>query len=225
MLIRTTCANAPTPLQRRETDRVEPSEEKTDKIHVCKDENTEFCGVMTHNNSLQIHDLHFKPLISEETLKARIRELGQELSKGFGDKNPLFISILSGAFVFASDLIRTFEGHCEIGFVKLASYTGTRSSGDVQTVMGLDKELRDRHLIVVEDIVDTGRTLHFFLDHLRAQSPASVTVVTFLRKPEAIKFPVQVDWVGFDIEDKFVVGYGLDYDGLGRNLPEVWEPV
>ena len=178
---------------------------------------------MAHSERLQIHDLFFQPLISEETLQARIRELGEEVTRHYGDKKPLFISILSGAFVFASDLIRAFDGPCEIGFVKLASYSGTRSSGDVQTVMGLDKELRDRHLIVVEDIVDTGRTLHFFLDHLRAQSPASVSVVTFLRKPEAMQFPVKVDWVGFDIEDKFVVGYGLDYDGLGRNLPAVWQ--
>jgi hypoxanthine phosphoribosyltransferase len=163
------------------------------------------------------------PLITEEAIQDRVRALGQELTDRYRGKNPLFISILSGAFVFASDLIRAFDSHCEIGFVKLASYSGTRSSGDVQTVMGLDKDLKDRHLVVVEDIVDTGRTLHFFLEHLRAQSPASVSVVTFLRKPDAALFPVPVDQVGFDIEDKFVVGYGLDYDGLGRNLSGIWQ--
>jgi hypoxanthine phosphoribosyltransferase len=124
--------------------------------------------------------------------------------------------------MFASDLIRAFDSHCEIGFVKLKSYEGTRSSGDVQTVMGLDKTLKGRHLVVVEDIVDTGRTLHFFLNYLREQEPASITTVTFLRKPEAAQFPVQVDFVGYDIDDRFVVGYGLDYDGLGRNIAGVW---
>jgi hypoxanthine phosphoribosyltransferase len=139
--------------------------------------------------------------------------------------NPLFISILSGAFVFASDLIRAFDGDCEIGFVKLSSYKGTRSSGDVQTVMGLEKDLQGRHIVVVEDIVDTGRTLHFFHHHLQEQGPASITTVAFLRKPLAIEFPVPVEHIGFDIEDKFVVGYGLDYDGLGRNLPGVYQLI
>ncbi|MFN0215793.1 MAG: hypoxanthine phosphoribosyltransferase [Saprospiraceae bacterium] len=178
---------------------------------------------MQISNIINIHELNFVPLISEEEVQARVRVLGQDLTERFRGKNPLFISVLSGAFVFASDLIRAFDSHCEIGFVKLASYSGTRSSGDVQTVMGLDKELRDRHLVVVEDILDTGRTLHFFLEHLRSQQPASIFTVTFLRKPEAVQFPVSVDLVGFDIEDKFVVGYGLDYDGLGRNLAGVWQ--
>lgn len=183
---------------------------------------TEICTIMSQKDIFQIHDLSFVPLISEDEIRERVSVLGQELTHRLAGKNPLFISILSGAFVFASDLIRAFDSHCEIGFVKLKSYEGTQSSGDVQTVMGLDKSLKDRHLVVVEDIVDTGRTLHFFLDHLRAQEPASITTVTFLRKPEAAIFPVQVDLVGYDIADRFVVGYGLDYDGLGRNLAGVW---
>ncbi|MEO6759983.1 MAG: hypoxanthine phosphoribosyltransferase, partial [Saprospiraceae bacterium] len=151
-----------------------------------------------------------------------VRALGAAISQTHGDKNPLFISILSGAFVFAADLIRAFDGACEVGFVKLSSYSGTRSTGDVQTVMGLEKDLRGRHIVVVEDIVDTGRTLHFFLDHLRQQSPASICTVAFLRKPDAAQFPVPVEHVGFEIEDRFVVGYGLDYEGQGRNLPGVF---
>ncbi len=172
---------------------------------------------------VQLHDLLFVTLLREEQVEERVQEIGAELTQAYRGKKPLFISILSGAFVFAADLIRTFGGDCEIGFVKLASYSGTRSSGDVQTVMGLEKDLRGRHLIVVEDIVDTGRTLHFFLNHLRAQEPASICTVTFLRKPEAAEFPVPVDHVGFDIDDRFVVGYGLDYDGLGRNLPGIYQ--
>lgn len=175
------------------------------------------------NDHVQLHDLMFEPLFPESRVQARVRELGAELTRRYRDKNPLFISILSGAFVFASDLMRAFDGNCEVGFVKLKSYTGTRSSGDVQTVMGLEKDLKDRHLIVVEDIVDTGRTLHFFLDHLWQQQPASVCTVTFLRKPDALQFPIQVDYTGFDIENRFVVGYGLDYENLGRNLPGVYQ--
>lgn len=175
------------------------------------------------SDHIQLHDLLFVPLFSEAKVRERVRELGAALSQQYHGKTPLFISILSGAFVFASDLMRSFDGHCEVGFVKLSSYTGTQSSGRVQTVMGLEKDLKDRHLIVVEDIVDTGRTLHFFIDHLRSQQPASICTVTFLRKPEALAFPVQVDHVGFDIENRFVVGYGLDYEGLGRNLPGVYQ--
>jgi hypoxanthine phosphoribosyltransferase len=174
---------------------------------------------------VKIHDLTFAPLFSEQEVQTRVRELGAALTERLGGSNPLFISILSGAFVFASDLIRAFKGDCEVGFVKLSSYKGTQSTGAIQTVMGLEKELAGRHVVVVEDIVDTGRTLHFFLEQLRLQNPASICTTAFLRKPEAAAFPVQVDFVGFDIEDKFVVGYGLDYEGLGRNLPGVYQLV
>lgn len=182
---------------------------------------------MTSNPNDQVHirDLSFQLLFSETMVQERVQALGVALTESHAGLNPLFISILSGAFVFASDLIRAFDGDCEIGFVKLSSYKGTRSSGDVQTVMGLEKDLQGRHIVVVEDIVDTGRTLHFFHHHLQEQGPASITTVAFLRKPLAIEFPVPVEHIGFDIEDKFVVGYGLDYDGLGRNLPGVYQLI
>lgn len=172
--------------------------------------------------SVSIHDLAFTPLLSEQQVQNRVRELGEALTERYGGQNPLFISILSGAFVFAADLIRAFKSNCEVGFVKLSSYRGTQSTGAIQTVMGLEKEIAGRHLIVVEDIIDTGRTLHFFLDQLRRQNPASICTVAFLRKPDAVEFPVEVDFVGFDIENKFVVGYGLDYESLGRNLPGIY---
>lgn len=180
---------------------------------------------MQSAETVKIHDLTFAPLFSEQDVQARVHELGAALTECFGEKKPLFISILSGAFVLASDLIRAFKSDCEVGFVKLSSYKGTQSSGAIQTVMGLEKELAGRHVIVVEDIVDTGRTLHFFLEQLQMQNPASICTVAFLRKPDAAAFPVQVDFVGFDIENKFVVGYGLDYEGLGRNLPGVYQLV
>lgn len=161
-------------------------------------------------------------MIVEATLQSRIAEMGAALNASLKGKNPLFISVLNGAFVFAADLIRHFEGDCEIAFVRLASYSGTQSSGQVKTVVGLDHKLKDRHLVVVEDIVDTGRTLHYFLEELRAQEPASIQTVALLRKPDALQFDLPVEQVGFDIGDRFVVGYGLDYNGLGRNLPEIY---
>ena len=175
------------------------------------------------SSQVRLHDLTFEPLIDEAVIQARVKELGAALKERYAGKTPLFISILSGAFVFASDLIRAYDDDCEVGFVKLASYTGTRSSGDVQTVMGLEKDLKNRHLVVVEDILDTGRTLHFFLQYLSEKEPASVCTVAFLRKPEAAVFPIEVDMVGFDIEDRFVVGYGLDYEQIGRNLPAIYQ--
>jgi hypoxanthine phosphoribosyltransferase len=178
----------------------------------------------SEQNLIHIRDLSFGPLFSPEQVQERVQALGAALEERYNGQQPLFISILSGAFVFAADLIRAFPGACEISFVKLASYHGgTRSSGDVQTVMGLQgQELRGRHLIVVEDIIDSGRTLHFFINYLREQEPASICTVAFLRKPDAAEFKVDVDLVGFDIATRFVVGYGLDYDGLGRNLPGIY---
>lgn len=172
--------------------------------------------------SIQIHDLHFVPLIPEDVVQARVTALGKVLHEKYAGQKPLFISVLNGAFMFAADLVRAFDGACEVSFVKIASYVGTRSSGDVQTHMGLNIDIAGRHLIVVEDIVDTGRTLHFFMEQLKAQNPASIAIAACLRKPDAMEYPLQVDYVGFDIENKFVVGYGLDYDGVGRNLRGIW---
>ena len=172
---------------------------------------------------IQLHDLLFVTLYTEKQVQQRVQELGAALTKQYKNKKPLFVSILSGAFVFAADLMRAFDGNCTVGFVKLASYSGTQSTGQVQTVMGLENDLKGRHIIVVEDIVDSGRTLHYFLEHLREQKPASICTVALLRKPDAIKFPIEVEYAGFDIDDRFVVGYGLDYEGLGRNLPGVYQ--
>lgn len=171
---------------------------------------------------VRLHDKHFVPLIGQEKIQQRVRELGIELNARFAGKTPLFIGILNGAFVFAADLVRTFDGACEISFVKLSSYRGLRSAGDVRQVLGLETPVEGRHVVLVEDILDTGRTLHFLANDLLAQGPATISIAAFLRKPTAAQFPVQADLIGFDIEDRFVVGYGLDYDGLGRNLPAIY---
>ena len=171
---------------------------------------------------VRLHDNTFVPLIGQEKIQQRVRELGAELNARFADKNPLFIGILNGAFIFAADLVRTFAGPCEISFVKLSSYSGLQSVGDVRQVLGLETRVEGRHVVLIEDILDTGRTLHFLVNDLVAQGPATVSIAAFLRKPAAAQFPVQADLIGFDIEDRFVVGYGLDYDGLGRNLPAIY---
>lgn len=172
--------------------------------------------------SIQLHDLRFRPMLSEAVIQSRVAELGAILSRDYGNRCPIFISVLSGSFVFTSDLIRAFTGDCEIKFIKLASYQGTESSGEVRTVMGLGGSIKGRDVIVVEDIVDTGRTFHYFLQQLEAEAPASIRTVSFLVKPDALQYDVQLDIKGFEIEDKFVVGYGLDYDELGRNLAALY---
>lgn len=172
---------------------------------------------------VQLHDLKFRPMISAAKIKRRIREIGSALSQDFEGKKPVFIPILNGAFMFAADLVREFRGDCELAFVQLKSYAGTGSTGEVRVVLDIERaKIEGRHLILVEDILDSGRTLHHFLQHLAAQNPASISTVVLLRKPAAVQFPIEVRQLGFDIENKFVVGYGLDYDDLGRNLPSIF---
>lgn len=171
--------------------------------------------------SMQINDLSFQPLLSTNEIQLRIQAISSELSTQYHNKCPLFICILNGAFMFASDLTRSFSGPCEITFVKLASYMGVASTGSVQTVIGLDDPIEGRHVIIVEDIVDSGRTLHHFIELLKSKNPSSICTVSLLLKPEALQFPVTLDYIGFEIPNDFVVGYGLDYNGLGRNLPNL----
>jgi hypoxanthine phosphoribosyltransferase len=173
---------------------------------------------------IRIHDKTFKPFLSEAILQKRIKEMSQEIDLHYvGLPPPLFIAILNGSFIFAADLMRACTMACEISFVKLQSYEGTDSTGTVQTMIGLAADVVGRDLIIVEDIVDTGRTLSVFLAQIRTQNPKSVTVATLLLKPDALTVPFKPDFCGFVIPNKFVVGYGLDYDGLGRNIPEIYQ--
>lgn len=174
---------------------------------------------------IKVHDKTFEPYIDAATITARIQELASEINKDYADKRPLFIAILNGAFMFASDLFKEVTIDAEICFIKLASYKGTKSTGNVITSIGLDEPLKDRHVIVLEDIVDTGKTLYEFLPQLQNQQPASLKIAALLHKPEALKFPVKVDYLGFSIPNRFVLGYGLDYDGLGRNIKEIYQLV
>ena len=173
--------------------------------------------------TLRIHDKTFRPYISEEAIREKVKELAVSLNKDYEDKKPIFIAILNGAFIFAADLFKSLTIDAEISFIKLASYKGMKSSGQVITAIGLDIELFNRHVVILEDIVDTGKTLHEFLPQLWHQQPASLKIVALLHKPEAKVFPLNVDYTGFEIPDKFVVGYGLDFNGLGRNTAAIYQ--
>ena len=172
---------------------------------------------------IKLHDKEFDIYLSEETIQQKVRDLAAAINKDYADKHPLFIAILNGSFMFAADLFKHLTIPAEISFIKLASYKGMKSSGQVITAIGLDVELHGRDVIIVEDIVDTGKTLHNFLPKLQHHQPASLRIASLLHKPEATQFPLDIAYTGFVIPDKFVVGYGLDYDGLGRNLKEIYQ--
>lgn len=174
---------------------------------------------------IKVHDKSFDTYLSEEIIQSRIKEMAAEISRDYAGKRPLFIAILNGSFMFAADLFKHLSINAEICFIKLASYKGMKSSGNVVTSIGLEDDLFGKDVVIVEDIVDTGKTLHNFLPKLLHQQPKSLKIASLLHKPEATEYPLQLDYIGFDIPNKFVVGYGLDYDGLGRNLKEIYQLV
>ena len=172
---------------------------------------------------IKVHDKDFIPYIGSAEIKQQISKLADQINADYKGKRPLFIAILNGAFMFASDLFKELSIEAEICFIKLASYKGTKSTGNVITSIGLDIPLTDRHVVIIEDIVDTGKTLNEFLPQLLIQQPASLKIAALLHKPEALKYPLAIDYLGFSVPDKFLLGYGLDYDGLGRNLGEIYK--
>ena len=174
---------------------------------------------------IKVHDKLFAPYITSEEIQTRVSFIAEQLNADYAGKLPLFIAILNGSFIFASDLFKKLHIEAEICFIKLASYKGSKSTGHVVTAIGLDNDLYGRDVVIVEDIVDTGKTLTEFLPQLRHQQPSSLKIVSLLHKAEATLYPVPIDYLGFTIPDKFVVGYGLDYDGLGRNIPEIYKLV
>lgn len=176
-------------------------------------------------NHIRVRDKNFEPYIHAADIDREIRRLAAELSRDYAGKTPLFIAILNGSFMFASDLFKQLDFPAEICFVKLASYKGTKSTGHVITSIGLDEPVYDREVVVLEDIVDTGKTLSQFLPQLEQQQPRSLKLCSLLHKAEATVYPVQIHYLGFTIPDRFVVGYGLDYDGLGRNLGQIYQLV
>lgn len=174
---------------------------------------------------ITVNDRQFEPYLTVPQIDEQIKRLGAQINKDYEGKRPLFIAILNGSFMFASDLFKEISIDAEICFIKLASYKGTRSTGHVVTSIGLDASLKDRHVIVLEDIVDTGKTLSEFLPQLKDHHPASLKIAALLHKPDALVHPLEIDYIGFSVPNKFLLGFGLDYDGLGRNLKEIYQLV
>lgn len=172
---------------------------------------------------IKVHDKEFIPYLTAAEIQEKITALAEQLKKDYDGKKPLFIAILNGSFMFASDLFKALDIEAEICFIKLASYKGTKSTGQVITAIGLDMDITNRHVIILEDIIDTGKTLHSFLPQLHNQQPTSLKVAVLLDKPEPRKFDVPVDYACFTIPNRFVLGFGLDYDGFGRNIKEIYQ--
>jgi hypoxanthine phosphoribosyltransferase len=172
---------------------------------------------------MKIKDRTFQQFINKSKIQQKVRTLADQLNTDYGDKIPLFLPILNGSFIFASDLIKQMEMSCKVSFVKVSSYAGTTSTGQLKTLIGLEESLFNQDILIVEDIVDTGLTLQKIVDELKSLGTRSVEVVALLRKAPAREKGIPVKYVGFEIENEFVVGYGLDYDGLGRNLKDIYK--
>lgn len=171
--------------------------------------------------SIKLHDKEFELFISEAEVNAAIDALAATLRSAYDGKCPLFLGVLNGAFFFAAELLKRLDIECEITFVKVASYRGTRSTGTVSELIGLSERLEGRHIVVLEDIVDTGHTIRHILDSVSEHHPASVSVAALLFKPDAYEQDIPIEHVALRIPNAFVVGSGLDHDGLGRNLPGI----
>jgi hypoxanthine phosphoribosyltransferase len=170
-----------------------------------------------------LHQKTFEPFITHETLQAHIAEMAQAINTDYEGQEVHFISILNGAFMFSADLVKNIHLPCYIHFLKVRSYEGTQSTGVISSIIGLTEPLHNKHVIILEDIVDTGATMQHVYKQVAHMQPASIKVAALLLKPDAYKGETKIDYLCFSIPNKFVVGYGLDYDGLGRNLKDIYQ--
>lgn len=174
-------------------------------------------------NKIQIEDREFEILIENDNINKRTRLIGIQINLDYENRSPVFIGVLNGSFMFMGDLLKEISISCEVAFIKVSSYSGTGTSGKIKEIFGLPENLHNRDVLVVEDIVDTGLTLSHILRELDKQKPASVKICSLLLKPAALKEPLEeLEYVGFELANDFVVGYGLDYNGLGRNLNDIY---
>ncbi|MCK9282097.1 MAG: hypoxanthine phosphoribosyltransferase [Melioribacteraceae bacterium] len=179
--------------------------------------------LINRNNEIVIGVEKFSLFLSEETIQKRITELGEQISKDYKGSFPIFIGVLNGSFLFMSDLLKNVTLACEVDFFKLSSYGDAKiSSGNVKLIKELNADIRDRNVIIVEDIVDTGLSIKFIEELIMSHSPASMKVASLLLKPESLKHNVKIDYIGFEIQNKFVIGYGLDYAQKYRNLRSIY---
>jgi hypoxanthine phosphoribosyltransferase len=174
---------------------------------------------------ITLHDKSFDINIPERKILQAIEMVAARISADYKDKKPLFLAVLNGAFMFAADLMKETSIACEISFLRVSSYQNMHSTGQVSEVIGLKEEIKNRHIIILEDIVDTGHTVYALLQNLTAREPASIEIAALLLKPDCVQHPLQVKYIGLSIPNDFVVGYGLDYNGLGRNLRDIYKVV
>lgn len=174
---------------------------------------------------LKIKDKTFRPSIPEAVILERVKEVAGRINRDMDGKNPLLLAVLNGSFIFAADLMRYITIPCEISFVKLASYQGTTSTGKITEVIGINEDLTNRTVIIVEDIVESGLTMKRMIETLGTRNPASIHICTLLLKPERLAVPLDIDYVAMEIPNDFILGYGLDYDQQGRNLRDIYTLV
>ncbi|MFW5657962.1 MAG: hypoxanthine phosphoribosyltransferase [Bacteroidota bacterium] len=174
---------------------------------------------------IKILEKTFELFISSDEIDAINKRLAQAINRDFNGREVMFLPILNGAFIFAADLIRQVNLSCNVSFLKLASYKGVQSAGDVVKLIGINENLRGKVIIIIEDIIDTGITISELIDNLKEQGPAEINIVTLLYKPDKCVREIKIDYLGKEIGNRFVVGYGLDYNGFGRNLPDIYQEV
>jgi hypoxanthine phosphoribosyltransferase len=174
-------------------------------------------------SQVTLHDKTFKSYMPEKQILEAIATIAEKINADYEGKKPLFLAILNGAFMFAADLMKEISIPCEISFLRVSSYQDMNSTGQVSEVIGLKEDVKDRHIIILEDIVDTGQTVYALLQSLSGKAPASIEIASLLLKPDCVQHPLQVKYIGKSIPNDFVVGYGLDYNGLGRNLRDIYK--
>ena len=172
---------------------------------------------------VQLHDKTFKRFISNNEIQSSINKIVEKINEDYSNKQPVFIGVLNGSFLFCADLIRQFNSTCEVAFIQFASYEGTQSSGKVKELMSLSIDIKNKDVIILEDIVDTGNTLEKLMITLKKHAPSSIKIATLLFKPNAYKKKIPIDYVAIEVGNEFLVGFGLDYDGLGRNLEHIYK--
>jgi hypoxanthine phosphoribosyltransferase len=173
--------------------------------------------------TLKIKDKEFELFLTQDVIERAIDIVAEKLNKDLAGKDPLFICVLNGSFMYASELMKRVSIPCEVSFVKMSSYKGTTSTGKLKEIYGLEEDVNGRTIVIVEDIVDTGYTMSLMLEQLTCDGPEEIFVTTLLLKPEALRHQVQLNYVALEIPSDFIVGYGLDYDGYGRNLPDIYK--
>lgn len=176
-------------------------------------------------DTIQIKDKRFRTFITENEILKQVARVADEINRDLADENPLFVSVLNGSFMFTSDLMKHLNMPCELSFVKLASYEGTSSTGKVKELVGLNNDITGRTVVIVEDIVDTGFTMERLVETLRQRNPKDIRIATLLVKPDKLQVKLDIHYVAMNIPNDFIVGYGLDYDGLGRNYRDIYTVV